>query len=276
MQRVLVKISYHGGQFLGFQIQNQGRTVQGYFEKILKRMHKHPVRIHPSSRTDRGVHALEQYFHFDTELVISPTQWQYAMNRALPEDIYVHDVTFIDDDFHCRYDCVGKTYRYKIYQGAHKDPFQAHLKTYISHELNIDEMNKAAQLFIGTHDFTSYCSQKTEVESKERTLYESRVIPTQDGLDFVISGSGFLYNMVRVIMAFLIEVGKGKRQADEVPMILKAQDRNLVPHTAPAEGLYLERIYLSEAELIEKFGSEIRIHKKKSLQNSMKHIDNNG
>lgn len=82
--------------------------------------------------------------------------------------------------------------------------------------------------------------------------------------------------MVRVIMAFLIEVGKGKRQADEVPMILKAQDRNLVPHTAPAEGLYLERIYLSEAELIEKFGSEIRIHKKKSLQNSMKHIDNNG
>ncbi|MGV3223169.1 tRNA pseudouridine(38-40) synthase TruA [Staphylococcus hyicus] len=276
MQRVLVKISYQGSQFLGFQIQNQGRTVQGYFEKILKRMHKHDVRVHPSSRTDRGVHAFEQYFHFDTELSIEPTQWQYAMNRALPEDIYVHEVTMISNDFHCRYDCVGKTYRYKIYQSAHKDPFQAHLKTHIPEMLNIDAMNKAAEHFIGTHNFTTFCSQKTEVESKERTIYESYVVATNEGLDFVISGSGFLYNMVRVIMAFLIEVGKGKRQAHEVPSLLKAQDRNLVPHTAPAEGLYLERIYLSEDELIKKFGPNIIVHKKKSLQNSLKHIDNNG
>lgn len=265
MQRVLVKISYHGGQFLGFQIQNQGRTVQGYFEKILKRMHKHDVRIHPSSRTDRGVHALEQYFHFDTELNISLSQWQYAMNRALPQDIYVHEVTFIDEDFHCRYDCVGKSYRYAIYQAPHRNPFQAQLKTYLADELDIEKMNQAAAQFLGTHDFTSFCSQKTEVESKERTIYESRVIRTEEGLDFIISGSGFLYNMVRVIMAFLIEVGKGKRSASDVAQLLEAKDRNLVPHTAPAEGLYLEKIYLSADELVKKFGENITIHQKKSL-----------
>lgn len=115
MVRVLVNISYQGSQFLGFQIQNNGRTVQQQFEKILKRMHKRHIRIHPSSRTDRGVHALEQYFHFDTELNIAPDQWRYAMNRALPDDVYVKDVSFVDESFHCRYDCVGKTYRYKVY-----------------------------------------------------------------------------------------------------------------------------------------------------------------
>ncbi|MCS4485967.1 tRNA pseudouridine(38-40) synthase TruA [Staphylococcus americanisciuri] len=268
MPRVLVKISYHGGQFLGFQIQNQGRTVQGYFEKILKRMHKRSVRIHPSSRTDRGVHAKAQYFHFDTDLNIEPTQWQYAMNRSLPDDIYVHDVQFIDEDFHCRYDCVGKTYRYSVYQAEHRNPFLSQLMTFESASLDIKLMNEAAQQFVGTHDFTSFCSQKTEVESKERTIYESRVVSTAEGLDFIITGSGFLYNMVRVIMAFLLEVGKGKRMATDVPEILAAQDRNLVPHTAPAEGLYLEKVYLSPESLREDFGEEIKIHYKKSAQNS--------
>ena len=241
MQRVLVKISYNGAQFLGFQIQNQGRTIQGYFEKILKRMHQQHVRIHPSSRTDRGVHAKAQYFHFDTHLNITPERWQHAMNSALPDDIYVHDVSFIDQDFHCRYDCVGKRYRYSIYQ-------------------------RAAPYFVGTHNFTTFCSQKTEVESKERTIYESRIEQTADGIDFVITGSGFLYNMVRVIMAYLLEVGKGKRSADDVPNLLAQQDRNLVPHTAPAEGLYLEKIYLAPEQLTADFGDHIQIHSKKSTQ----------
>ncbi|WP_353458580.1 tRNA pseudouridine(38-40) synthase TruA [Staphylococcus coagulans] len=266
MQRVLVKISYNGAQFLGFQIQNQGRTVQGYFEKILKRMHQKPVRIHPTSRTDRGVHAKEQYFHFDTHLNITPNKWQHAMNSALPDDIYVHEVSLIDSDFHCRYDCVGKRYRYAIYQDAHRNPFLAYLKTLESHALNIEAMQAAARHFIGTHDFTSFCSQKTEVESKTRTIYESRIEVTEDGLDFIITGSGFLYNMVRVIMAYLLEVGKGKRQGEDIPHILNMKDRTLVPHTAPAEGLYLEKVYLSPEELKKDFGETINIHTKKSSQ----------
>ena len=212
---MLVNIAYQGHRFLGFQIQQQGRTVQQQFEKILKRMHRRHVRIHPSSRTDRGVHAYEQYFHFDTELNIEPKQWKYAMNSALPEDIYVNSVKQVDDTFHCRYDCVGKRYRYKVYQAEHRNPFESGLKTFIKDDLDLDKMNEAAKYFIGTHDFTGFCSQKTEVESKERTLYQSEVVKTDEGFDYIVTGAGFLYNMVRVLVAFLVEVGKGKRQPDE-------------------------------------------------------------
>lgn len=265
--RILVKISYLGTQFMGFQIQQSGRTVQQQFEKILKRMHKRHVRIHPTSRTDRGVHALEQYFHFDTELNIAPEKWKYAMNSALPDDILVHDVTVVDDEFHCRYDCLGKSYRYKVYQTSQRDPFQSGLKTHVNVQLDLTKMNQAAQAFVGTNDFTGFCSQKTEVESKVRTLYQSEIIANSDGFDYVVTGSGFLYNMVRVLVAFLIEVGKGKRQPEDVPRLLESKDRNEVPFTAPAEGLYLEHVYLSEATLLEDFGNDITIHRKKSLQN---------
>ncbi|PTE69985.1 tRNA pseudouridine(38-40) synthase TruA [Staphylococcus devriesei] len=265
--RILVNISYQGNQFLGFQIQQQGRTVQQQFEKILKRMHRRHVRIHPSSRTDRGVHAYEQYFHFDTDLNIAPKQWKYAMNSALPDDIYVNDVQEVSDDFHCRYDCVGKRYRYKVYQSEHRNPFESGLKTFIKEDLDLDRMNQAAQYFIGTHDFTGFCSQKTEVESKERTLYQSEIVKTAEGFDYIVTGSGFLYNMVRVLVAFLIEVGKGKRQPEEVQQLLVEKNRDNVPFTAPAEGLYLEKIYLDPEALVQDFGSDIKIHRKKSLQN---------
>ena len=227
--RILVEIEYQGNQFLGFQIQQQGRTVQQQFEKILKRMHKRHIRIHPSSRTDRGVHAYQQYFHFDTELQIENSKWQYAMNSALPDDIYVKSVQHVDEDFHCRYE--------------------------------------AAKRFIGTHDFTGFCSQKTEVESKVRTLYQSEIVKTDEGFDYIVTGSGFLYNMVRVLVAFLIEVGKGKRSPEEIPQLLEEKNRNKIPFTAPSEGLYLEKVYLSDKALIKDFGDEIKIHYKKSLQN---------
>lgn len=107
-------------------------------------------------------------------------------------------------------------------------------------------MNEAAKHFIGTHDFTGFCSQKTEVKSKVRTLYQSEIIQTDEGFDYVVTGSGFLYNMVRVLVAFLIEVGKGKRHPSEVSTLLNEKNRDSVPFTAPAEGLYLEKIYLTE------------------------------
>ena len=265
--RILVEIAYQGNQFLGFQIQQQGRTVQQQFEKILKRMHKRHVRIHPTSRTDRGVHAYQQFVHVDTELNIDNQQWQYAMNRFLPNDIYVKSVQTVDENFHCRYDCVGKRYRYKVYQGAHRDPFKSGLETFIDNDLDLAKMNEAAHHFIGTHDFTGFCSQKTEVESKVRTLYQSEVVQTEAGFDYVVTGSGFLYNMVRVLVAFLIEVGKGKRNPDEVPQLLEEKNRNNVPFTAPSEGLYLEKVYLSPESLKEEFGNDIKIHLKKSLEN---------
>ncbi|EVT66319.1 tRNA pseudouridine synthase A, partial [Staphylococcus aureus M1557] len=133
--------------------------------------------------------------------------------------------------------------------------------------LDLDKMNRAAQQFIGTHDFTGFCSQKTEVESKVRTLYQSEIVKTDDGFDYIVTGSGFLYNMVRVLVAFLIEVGKGRHEISDVPKLLESKNRKNVPFTAPAEGLYLEKIYLDENELLKDFGNDIKIHRKKSLQN---------
>ncbi|WP_251518056.1 tRNA pseudouridine(38-40) synthase TruA [Staphylococcus sp. Marseille-Q6910] len=260
--RVLVNISYQGSQFLGFQIQQNGRTVQQQFEKILTRMHKRHVRIHPTSRTDRGVHAIEQYFHFDTELNISRQQWQYAMNRFLPDDVCVNEVTFVDSEFHCRYDSLGKCYRYKVYQDQRKDPFQSGLKTHIPEELDIEKMQQAARLFIGTHDFTAFCSQKAETESKVRTLYDSKILKTEDGFDYIVAGSGFLYNMVRVLVAFLVQVGKGKQDPQAVPQLLADKDRNKIPFTAPPEGLYLQKVYLTENALISDYGKDVLTDKK--------------
>lgn len=249
MERILLQLSYNGADFQGFQIQNEGRTVQYELERILKRMHKDFIRIHPSSRTDKGVHALMQYAHFDTLLSLPTNKWQHAFNSALPDDIYINEVTKINADFHSRYDCVGKAYRYKVYKAPHRDVLKRGIETHITETLDTRKMNEAAQLFIGTHDFTSFCSAKTEIENKERTMYKFEVIETDTGYEFFVIGSGFLYNMVRIMVHFLMDVGRGKRQGSEIPEIIAASDRTKAGKTAPAEGLYLEKIYLSPEEL---------------------------
>lgn len=249
MERILLQLTYNGANFQGFQIQNEGRTVQYELERILKRMHKEFVRIHPSSRTDKGVHALMQYVHFDTSLSLIESKWQHAFNSALPDDIYITQVTKIQNDFHSRYDCVGKAYRYKVYEAPHRNVLKTGLETHITDTLDVDKMNDAAQYFIGTHDFTSFCSAKTEIENKERTMYKFTVTKTDDGYEFYVIGSGFLYNMVRIMVQYLIDVGRNKRTGADIPNIIAASDRTKAGKTAPAEGLYLEKIYLSQEEL---------------------------
>ncbi|WP_414044181.1 tRNA pseudouridine(38-40) synthase TruA [Macrococcus sp. EM39E] len=261
MERIMLQISYNGAGFQGFQIQNEGRTVQYELERILKRMHKQFVRIHPSSRTDKGVHALMQYVHFDTALMLPTNKWQHAFNSALPDDIYVHEVRKIHNEYHSRYNCVGKAYRYKVYRASHRDVMKNGIEAYIAVQLNVTKMNEAAQHFIGTHDFTSFCSAKTEIENKERTIYKFEVTETETGYDFFVIGSGFLYNMVRIMVHFLMDVGLGKRQGSEIPDIIAASDRRKAGKTAPAEGLYLEKIYLTPEELAKDIpeGTEITL-----------------
>ncbi|TDM02380.1 tRNA pseudouridine(38-40) synthase TruA [Macrococcus carouselicus] len=247
--RILLQLTYNGANFQGFQIQNEGRTVQYELERILKRMHRDFVRIHPSSRTDKGVHALCQYVHFDTHLNLTADKWQHAFNSALPDDIYVTAVRQIPEDFHSRYHCIGKAYRYKIYQAPYRDVMKTGIETYYPHDLNLELMNEAAQAFLGTHDFTSFCSAKTEIENKERTIYSFQVDKTKDGYDFHVIGSGFLYNMVRIMVQHLMDIGQGKKNAADIPAIIAARDRTAAGKTAPAEGLYLEKIYLTVEEL---------------------------
>lgn len=260
--RILLQLTYNGANFQGFQIQNEGRTVQYELERILKRMHRDFVRIHPSSRTDKGVHALMQYVHFDTPLNIPLDKWQHVFNSALPNDIYVTKVMRISEDYHSRYDCVGKAYTYRVYQAPHRNVLNNGIKTYYPKPLNLERMQEAAQYFLGTHDFTSFCSAKTEIKNKERTIYDFTVTKTEDGYDFHVVGSGFLYNMVRIMVQYLLDVGEGKKEGHHIPDIIKQQDRRLVGKTAPAEGLYLETIYLDYEELQQDVPNGTQIVKK--------------
>ncbi|WP_411843292.1 tRNA pseudouridine(38-40) synthase TruA [Salinicoccus sp. HZC-1] len=255
--RYLVKVSYNGNKFYGFQYQKNARTVQDEIERVLNRMHKEFVRIHPAGRTDAGVHAVEQYFHFDSGIDIPADKWKFAMNSGLPADILVREVQRISDDYHVRFHSSGKAYRYRIYQGKDRDPFQNGLKVHYPYPLDEQKMRDAMQYFTGTHDFTSFSSAKTAIENKVRHIYRFDLIKTEDGYDFVIIGSGFLYNMVRILVAYVLEVGQGRWDGARTPEILKAKDRKRVPKTAPAEGLYLERVFLNR-EALEKTLEEMK------------------
>lgn len=239
--RVRMNIAYNGRDFHGFQYQHDYRSVQGTIEKQLKRMHKQPTRIHGASRTDAGVHALDQYIHFDTSIDIPSDKWAFIFNRAMPDDLIIKNVDIVDDDFHSRFNAKGKTYRYKIYTGP-KNPFNKGLVTHIEQNLDINKMRDAAAPFIGVHDFTTFSSAKAEIKNKVREIKELNIIETDIGLDIVITGTGFLYNMVRIIVAYLVEVGSGIRKADTLNMIAQ-KDRTLIPKTAHAEGLYLEKVW---------------------------------
>ncbi|QQD84253.1 tRNA pseudouridine(38-40) synthase TruA [Jeotgalicoccus sp. ATCC 8456] len=242
--RVRANISYNGQNFSGFQYQHDYRTVQGTIEKQLKRMHKTHTRLHGASRTDSGVHAIDQYIHFDTTIDLPRDKWQFILNRSMPDDIYIKKVDIVDDDFHSRFNAKGKTYRYKIYTG-NKNPFYAGLKTHCMDTLNLEKIRDAAAPFVGVHDFTTFSSAKAEIKNKVREIKQLDIEETTDGIDIVITGTGFLYNMVRIIVAYLLEVGKGKREADTLNM-LKAKDRTIIPKTAPAEGLYLEKVWYED------------------------------
>lgn len=244
MNRVKCIISYDGTSFEGYQIQPNKRTVQGEIERVLSKMHKSDsFRIHASGRTDAGVHANGQVFHFDTGLALEPYQWIKALNAQLPEDIVVTSVEFAHLDFHSRFSAERKEYHYHIVTTPERDPFSRNYAYHYPYSLNIEEMEQALQYFVGTHDFTSFCSAKTEVQDRVRTIHRFQLVRENDRLIFQIQGNGFLYNMVRIIIGTVLEVGSGKRKAIDIPQIFEARTRSHAGKTAPGCGLYLYRVF---------------------------------
>ncbi|MCY8839212.1 tRNA pseudouridine(38-40) synthase TruA [Bacillus atrophaeus] len=238
-------ISYDGHLFNGYQVQPGKRTVQAELEKALAILHKSEdqVPVISSGRTDSGVHAAGQVIHFDTPLSIPAERWPYALNALLPGDIAVKTAEHADDGFHARFSAIKKEYRYFVYTEKHPDVFKRHYAYHFSYRLNVQKMREASEHLIGTHDFTSFCSANTEVRDKVRTIYELDWTDTDDGLQMRIVGSGFLYNMVRIIAGTLLDVGTGKFSADDVKGMLDAKDREAAGRTAPGHGLYLWHVY---------------------------------
>ncbi len=243
--RLKCTISYDGHLFNGYQVQPNKRTVQDELEKALAVLHKSKERIPvvSSGRTDSGVHAAGQVIHFDTSLSIPAERWPYALNSLLPDDIAVKQAEIADDGFHARFSAVKKEYRYFVYTEKYPDVFKRHYAYHFSYHLNVQDMREAAKHLIGTHDFTSFCAVKTDVQDKVRTIYELDWTETDDGLQMRIVGSGFLYNMVRIIAGTLLDAGIGKISPDDVKSMLDAKDREAAGRTAPGHGLYLWNVF---------------------------------
>lgn len=246
--RLKAIIRYDGTAFSGYQIQPNGRTVQGEIEKVLIKMHKgKSVRVTASGRTDQGVHAMGQVIHFDTDLKIPNESWLRALNTMLPDDVEVVSITNVSSDFHARYDVREKEYRYYILNTSEKDLFRRHYTHFVKEKLNVNTMHDASQLFLGSHDFSSFCAANSNVKGdKVRTITDIAVEQTGKNIIIRVRGTGFLYNMVRIIVGTLIDIGSGNRNPEEIKKIIAAEDRTKAGKTAPPQGLYLWEVSYDE------------------------------
>lgn len=240
MPRLKAVLAYDGTAFSGYQIQPNARTVQGELETALLKLHKgEPIRTYASGRTDAGVHARGQVIHFDSMLSIPERNWVKALQTLLPDDIVVRYVERARDNFHARYDAVKKEYRYRIVTSEVLDVFRRNYSLHVPQPLNTAAMEAALRAIKGTHDFTSFCSLKTDVEEKTRTIYEAELIERQDEIVLRFVGNGFLYNMVRILVGTILEIGRGEREPHDMKAILAARERAQAGKTASPQGLVL-------------------------------------
>lgn len=241
--RYKVTCSYDGSKFIGWQKQITGLSVQEDIERVLTLMHKRKVGIVGSGRTDRGVHAINQVFHFDTDLKIAPDMYLHALNVQTNSAIYMKSIELVADDFHSRNHVKQKIYEYVINLNEY-NVFMKDYQLQLNHELNIEKMKEAAQYFVGTHDFSSFnCNSLKEVPNQVRTIFDIKFSLDNGLLKIEYSGSGFLRYMVRMLTQALIEVGKETMTPDEVKRILDAKDKELVSLKAKPCGLYLKAVY---------------------------------
>ncbi|MFC4320036.1 tRNA pseudouridine(38-40) synthase TruA [Litchfieldia salsa] len=243
MNNFKLNIQYDGGRYKGWQRLGGGdQSIQGKIENVLTELTGEKIEIIGCSRTDAGVHAFDQIANFKTSKNLSESEVLNYLNRYLPNDISVVDVTLESDRFHARYNAKDKTYLYKIWNESYTNPFMRKYSMHIDKKLNVLQMKNASEYFIGKHDFTSYSNAKSKKKSMVREIYSIEI--EQDGsfINIRVRGDGFLYNMVRKIVGTLIEVGLGEINADRIPSILEAKERIQTGRMADAEGLYLEKV----------------------------------
>lgn len=242
MKRYKVLISYDGGNYSGFQVQPDKVTIQGVIEEALCKAIGYVVNIVPSGRTDAGVSAIEQVAHFDAEEINSRRTMGFV-NSLLPSDIRILDIFETTPDFHARFGAKQKTYEYMFYIGQGEIPIYDKFATHIGYNINIENMKKACKYFVGTYDFSAFCASNTSVVDKTRTIYDMHIDSISEGLyRLSITGNGFLYNMVRIIMGTLLSVGMDKIHLEDVSKVISSRDRSQAGKTMPAKGLYLKKV----------------------------------
>lgn len=243
MRTLKLTIAYDGTQYVGWQRQAEGESVQGLLETALSRFEGAPVTVHGAGRTDAGVHALGQVasvsVHFDHDV----RTLARALNAQLPDDVRVLDVAEVADGFHARFSATAKTYRYQMRPGVVAPPFDRAFVWHLAEPLDVDAMDRAARALLGTHDFAAFQSAGGDVRDAVRTLDRSQVARAEGGLVlYEVRGNGFLRHMVRAIVGTLVEVGRGRWPVADVAAILSGADRARAGATAPAHGLVLVRV----------------------------------
>ena len=243
MQRFKMTFEYDGTNFSGLQVQEGKRTIQGEIEKVFLKLFSVPTELVASGRTDSGVHATNQVAHFDADYTKTEFALLRSINCFLPEDICVKSIEKVQSSFHARFDAKKKTYGYLFYVSPNELPLQKNRALRVNTGLDVELMKQACQHFVGTKDFKSFCSKKSGKTDFVRTVFDAKIVELGENLfEFEISGSGFLYNMVRIIVGTLLKVGEHKIAPDAIPDILSGKARALAGKTAPAHGLYLKSV----------------------------------
>lgn len=249
MRNLAMLISYDGTAYSGFQSQPSGNTIQDRLEAAIRLLTGEDVKIIGSGRTDAGVHARGQVIQFRTASRIPVERWPLAMNSRLPDDIVVHYAQEVPEHFHARRSALRKTYRYTILNARHPNVFARRCEFHHPRPLDVDAMKAGLSYLVGEHDFTSFCSAQTEDTNRVRTIYDASIKTCEiDGdagmargrrITVDLTGNGFLYNMVRIIVGTILLVGEGKMAPEHIRDILEARDRRLAGPTAMAHGLML-------------------------------------
>lgn len=245
MRNIAMIVSYDGAAYEGYQSQPSGNTIQDKLEEAIQHLTRERVKIHGSGRTDAGVHARGQVVNFHTKSRIPIERWPLAINTRLPDDIVVSHAQEMPEAFHARRSAKLKTYRYTLQNSSFPNVMTRNWSLHLYRLLDIDAMKEGISYLTGQHDFTSFCSTGASGESRVRTIYMAKVEeqPSAQGIgkEIVIelTGNGFLYNMVRIIVGTLILVGQQQLEPVKVREILEARDRSKAGPTAPPHGLQL-------------------------------------
>ena len=240
----LLNVSYKGTNYAGWQRQENAVSVQQKIEEALAVLYKQPISITGASRTDAGVHALGQKCCFRVDNQNIPVdKLPYAINSQLPSDISVTWAKVVEDSFHPIFDAKNKTYIYRIYNNEFRNPMIVDVAWHVYYMLNVEDMAYAALSYEGIHDFSAFCAAGGSAKTHERTIYSSKVYVENDIICFEVNGSGFLYNMVRIMAGTLMYAGCGKIGRDNIGGIIASKDRQNAGITAPPQGLCLKEVY---------------------------------
>lgn len=242
MRNLLITISYDGSAYHGWQVQKNAVTVQQVFQRAVEKLFCEKIDIKGCSRTDSGVHANMYCVSLKTQKNIPCKNVITGLNTYLPKDIAVTDCREVDQDFHARYSVKSKEYVYRIYNSQIRNPFLKNYALHYRYPIDADYLNNEAQAFLGSHDFSGFCSAKSDVEDTVRNVFSFSVKRMGDEVLFAVEADGFLYNMVRIMVGTLLFVNEGKIKQGELAKVIESKDRKKAGKTAPAHGLYLNKV----------------------------------